>query len=225
MMLKSISLALVLCAAGITVAYGDINRYVINDDPVTERTGTSTQHKILRMLHTGVQVDLLESDNATGYSRIRSPDGTEGWVLTRYLSDTPAPQAQLDDAKKKLVNLEIENNRLNDALHKVKGDNGTMQQQQQSLSDTNRRLQQELASIKQTAANALAIDHENKTLKGRLVNMERQVQTYGQENATLKDRRTRDWFIAGALVLGGGIVLGLVIPRLRVRRRSSWDTL
>lgn len=33
---------------------------------------------------------------------------------------------------------------------------------------------------------------------------------------------SRDWFFAGAGVLLAGILVGLIAPRLRRRRRSSW---
>ena len=87
-----------------------------------------------------------------------------------------------------------------------------------------RRVSQELAEIKRTASSALAIDSENKDLKSRLVALERNLQTLQQENESLKDRTARDWFMLGAGVLLIGILVGLIIPRIRWRKKSSWDT-
>jgi SH3 domain protein len=50
------------------------------------------------------------------------------------------------------------------------------------------------------------------------------MQTLQQENAGLKDRTARDWFMVGAGVVLLGILAGLFIPRIRWRRKSSWDT-
>ncbi len=226
MTVKFIRLLILIClAAAASGAYAQTSRYVTDDLTIPLRSGKSTEYRIVAYLPSGAKLDLLESDSDSGYSRVRTDKGTEGWVLTRYLADSPSARDQLDDAKKKLVNSQIDNNRLNDELGKLKGEKNDLSKQVQTLTDDNRRLNQQLASIRQTASSALALDNENKTLKSKAVDLERQVQSYEQENALLKDRRNRDWFIAGALVLGGGVLLGLIIPKLRVRRKSNWDTL
>jgi SH3 domain protein len=61
-------------------------------------------------------------------------------------------------------------------------------------------------------------------MKGRMVSLERQLQTVQQENETLKDRTARDWFMVGAAVILLGIIVGLIIPKIRFRKKSSWDT-
>ncbi|MGB5260156.1 MAG: TIGR04211 family SH3 domain-containing protein, partial [Gammaproteobacteria bacterium] len=93
-----------------------------------------------------------------------------------------------------------------------------------SLDNQSRKVNQELAEIKRTASSALAIDSENKELKSRVVSVERQLQTLQQENESLKDRTARDWFMVGAAVVLLGIIVGLIIPRIRWRKKSSWDT-
>ena len=44
-------------------------------------------------------------------------------------------------------------------------------------------------------------------------------------NATLASRERRDWFLAGAGAVLIGVLLGLLLPRLRAGRRRSWDRL
>jgi SH3 domain protein len=218
-------LVILACLTGVTAAYAQTVRYVTDDLTIPLRSGKSLEYRIIAYLPSGSKLELLETDSDSGYSRVSTDKGSEGWVQTRYLSDTRSAKDQLEDANKKVANLQIENNRLSDELKKNKGEKTDLGSQLQSMTDENRRLNQQLTSIRQTAANALAIDSENKTLQSKVVNMERETQSLEQENAVLKDRRNRDWFIAGALVLGGGILLGLVIPKLRVRRKSNWDTL
>ncbi len=57
-----------------------------------------------------------------------------------------------------------------------------------------------------------------------MVSLERQLQTLQQENEGLRDRTARDWFMVGAGVVLLGIIVGLIIPRIRWRKKSSWDT-
>ena len=99
-----------------------------------------------------------------------------------------------------------------------------LEQELGKLDGQSRSVSQELAEIKRTASSALAIDSENKELKGRVVSLERQLQTLQQENEGLKDRTARDWFMVGAAVVLLGIIVGLIIPRIRWRKKSSWDT-
>jgi SH3 domain protein len=42
------------------------------------------------------------------------------------------------------------------------------------------------------------------------------------DNARLGSRNNQNWFVVGAAVLLAGIVVGLVAPSLRRKRRSDW---
>lgn len=200
-------------------------RYVSDKLEVTLRSGKTLKHSILRMLPSGAQVTVLESDDAEGYSKVRTQDGTEGWVLTRFLSNTPSARDRLADAQQKLAALQIENHQLRDQVDLLSQKKNELETQRQGLVEDNRRVNQRLNSIRETAASALAIENENRTLKQRLLNTERDLEAVRQENAKLRDRTARDWFLVGAGVLALGTIIGLVIPRLRVRRRSSWESL
>jgi SH3 domain protein len=197
--------------------------YISDQLEVTLRSGKSTSHSILRMLRSGTPVEVLEQDKESGYSRIRA-QGKEGWVLTRYLMKGPVPRDQLAEAEKKLAELDLENRKLMTAMQGLKDEKGEMEKTNTSMDADYRKVSQELAEIKRTASSALAIDSENKDLKSRLVALERNLQTLQQENESLKDRTARDWFMLGAGVLLIGILAGLVIPRIRWRKKSSWDT-
>ena len=197
--------------------------YVSDQLEVTLRSGKSTSHSILRMLRSGTPVEVLEQDKESGYSLIRA-QGKEGWVLTRYLMKGPVPRDQLADAEKKLAELELENRKMMTTMQALQDEKGEIEKASSSVDADYRKVSQELAEIKRTASSALAIDSENKELKSRLVSLERNLQTLQQENENLKDRTARDWFMLGAGVLLIGILVGLIIPRIRWRKKSSWDT-
>ena len=59
------------------------------------RTGPSTSNAIQRMLGSGTELESLETDAESGYSRVTTSGGTEGWVLTRYLMGEPPAREQL----------------------------------------------------------------------------------------------------------------------------------
>jgi SH3 domain protein len=199
-------------------------RYVSDTLEITMRSGKGTSYGIIRMLRSGTQLTVLEEDKKSGYTQVRTKSGKEGWVLTRFLMKTPAARDRLAAAEKKLAELELENRKLETAMTSLKEEKSKLSKNLGSLDSESRKVSQELAEIKRTASSALAIDSENKDLKSRVVGLERQLQTLQQENEGLKDRTARDWFMVGAAVVLLGIIVGLIIPRIRWRRKSSWDT-
>jgi SH3 domain protein len=199
-------------------------RYVSDRLEITMRSGKSTSHGILRMLRSGTPVDVLETDKASGYSRIKTRSGKEGWVLTRFLMSGPAARDRLAEAEKRLAELELENRKMHTTMAGLQEEMSSVEKERQNLDSEHRDVSQQLAEIKRTASSALAIDSENKELKSRMVALERSLQTVQQENENLKDRTARDWFMVGAGVVLLGIIVGLIIPRIRWRKKSSWDT-
>ena len=199
-------------------------RYVSDRLEITMRSGTSTSHGIVRMLRSGTPVEVLETDKQSGYSRVKTSSGKEGWVLTRFLMNGPAARDRLAEAEKRLAELELENRKMHTSMATLREEMSTVEKQRQNLDNEHRNVSQELTEIKRTASSALAIDSENKELKSRMVAIERNLQTVQQENENLKDRTARDWFMVGAAVVLLGIIVGLIIPRIRWRKKSSWDT-
>ena len=57
--------------------------YVTDELKITLRTGESATHRIARMLPTGEKLTVLSTNEKTGYSKVRTTGGAEGFVLTR----------------------------------------------------------------------------------------------------------------------------------------------
>ena len=214
-----VSLSLIL--AGNVVAE---TLYVSDTLEITMRSGKGTSFGIIRMLRSGTSVTVLETDKKTGYSQVRTKSGKVGWVLSRFLMKGQAARDRLAAAEKTLAELELENSKTETAKTALAQEKAVLQTQLSKLDGESRSVSQELTEIKRTASSALAIDSENKDLKSRLVSLERKLQTVQQENEGLKDRTARDWFMVGAAVVLLGIIVGLIIPRIRFRKKSSWDT-
>ena len=94
-----------------------------------------------------------------------------------------------------------------------------------TLKETSQRLKKELDDLKRTASNAVALDNENRQLKQKIQQTDHKMQSLVLENAALKDSEAKDWFLIGAAVLFGGIILGLIIPRLRFQKKNSWGNI
>lgn len=214
--------AFLILGLAATTAAGQSVRYIQDFIKVPLRTGTSTQNKILRMLPSGARVELLE-ESGDGYARVRSEEGTEGWILSRYLMEEPSARDRLALAQKSLAAQQDENQSLKREINTLKAHAAEMDRSNKELETTNADLSQELESVRRTAGRSLAIGKENENFRQELARKNDELEALVRENAQLNDRSQRDWFLAGAGVALGGLVLGLIIPRIPWRRRKRWD--
>ena len=199
-------------------------RYVTDTFEITLRTGPSGGHSIQRMIKSGTMLELLERDPDNGYSKIRTTGGTEGWVLSRYLMKEPAARAQLEMLSSALTNTTTKGNNIRSQVDAIKHQLDNAAKRVATFEHENTKLDNEITEIKRIAANTLAIDSQNKELRQRLMNAESQRKRLLQENYELHTRKERDWFVAGAGVLSAGILAGIILTRIRWRKRSRYDS-
>jgi SH3 domain protein len=198
-------------------------RYVSDRTIIELRRGPGTEFLILRNLEAGEQLEVLEQNQEAGYSRVRVADqGTEGWILTRYLSAEPIARERLVVAERNLAA----------ARERIAALEAQVGQLTTDLTDARRELEQtrtshgtvskELADIRTASANVVEIREQNTRLQQRLTERDREAEALAADNARLAGRNNQNWFIVGAAVLLAGVVVGLVAPSLRRKRRSDW---
>jgi SH3 domain protein len=178
---------------------------------------------ILRNLEAGERVEVLEQNEEDGYSRVRVVDqGTEGWILTRFLTAEPiarerlaAAERNLATARERVTALEAQNQELERDLTATRAELDQTQANHGTVS-------RDLAELRTAAANVVEIRDDNTSLRQRLTQREREVEQLTTDNARLAGRNNQNWFVVGAAVLLAGIVIGLVAPTLRRKRRSDW---
>ena len=73
--------------------------YVTDSLKLTLRSGPSTEHKILSVIESGQQVEMLEPGE--DWSLVRNANGKEGYVLTRYLMPEPTHNIRLEKLQAK----------------------------------------------------------------------------------------------------------------------------
>jgi len=207
-----------------TALYAE-TRYITDSLEITIRSGESNQHKILRMLKSGTALELLHTNPDSGYSQVRTSDGTEGWVITRYLEQQPSAQERLTTSEKQLARIKSENKTLNDKLTKLTRQHNILSSKTKKLSADNEKQSKEFARVRSISSNALTLDSENTSLREQTRQLERAHQALQLENDSLKDRSDRDWFIVGSGVILLGMMIGLIIPKIRWRKKSDWSSL
>jgi SH3 domain protein len=212
----------VLLAFGLMAQGQTQTRYVTDRTQVELRRGPSTEYRILRYLEAGDRVEVLEQNAEQGFSHVRIDQDTEGWMPTASLVAEPiarerlaAAERNLTTARERVTALEGQNRELERDLASTRAELGQTQANHGTVS-------RELADIRSASANVVKLRDDNSSLQQRLVQRDLEVEQLTADNARLAARSSQNWFVVGAAVLLGGIVIGLIAPTLRRRRRSDW---
>lgn len=193
-------------------------RYVKPSSEVVVRRGQGTEFKIVGIVKDGTAVELLEESE--DYAQIRMDDGTEGWILKRFLSDS-MPLAQL------VEELQNENERgkqkeeeanqtivtLSSDLDRYESELQNMRAEKEEVETRYNKLERETADVSQLKNNHLILTQEKKSLEQSMAKM---MQDYDD----LKKDSAIYWFLAGGGVLLIGIIIGRSTAMSRKRKQS-----
>jgi SH3 domain protein len=157
---------------------------------------------------------------------VRTEDGTEGFVLERQLLAEPAARDRLAAMEAKLAELQQAPDQLASQLAELQSAHEQLRIDHEDLQRHREQLEQELATLRHASANVMQITEERAELRKNVADLARQTADLQQENGELRNQTTQRWFLIGAGVLVGGVLIGLILPHLRFRRRkSSWGSL
>ena len=184
-------------------------RYIVDQAQFPMRAGQSTGHKIVRMLSSGTAVELL-GQSADGYSHIKA-GGKEGWILSRYLMNTPAARDRLQLFEKELSQLgELKKQKL------------AVEAESEKLKAKNSRLEADLALLRKTAASASEMLEENKSLKAGSEEAKRALEEFRSDTESITNEAYQRWFMLGGGAILAGVLLGLLLPYVRLRKKKRW---
>jgi len=198
------------------------DKYVTDILRITLRTGPGNVNKIIKTLNSGAKLEILEETD-TGYTLVRLEDQTEGWVRTQYLQDEPVARNLIINANANVERLKEELSKLKTKTQSLSSNKSELESERNSLLNAKTNLEKENKHFSKIASRPIELDNDNKKLKKLNVTLEHDLQRLTQENQILKDRDSRTWFIAGALVLIFGMLIGIIIPKIKWKKKSSWD--
>jgi len=206
-----------------TAVAGAESRWVTDEFEVMMRSGKSTKQSIVRQLKSGTQLEVVNVDAESGYTQVRTASGTEGWVLTRYLKRAPTAQLRLPDVERKLQESEAARSRLSAELSELKNARSALERELGDLQSANASQEKQLDRVTRLSSSTIEVDQQNTQLKQRLAETESQIESLEIENRQLASRANREWFLIGGAVLIAGLLLGLILPRISWRKKSSWS--
>lgn len=186
------------------------------------RGGESTKHRIIhRGIKSGTPLERLQINEQTGYTRIRTADGLEGWLQSQYLVDEPIARTQLEGMKAEVRSLETRHQQTLLSLRETREAKETLTREQENLSDQNARLVEELATITTLSGNVIAIDEQNKQLGEERDVLLQQINDLNELTDALSDDRAQQWFLRGAGIVLIGLLLGFWLGRRIYHKRYN----
>ncbi len=220
--LRAMALVLMLMILGLGVsvdqARAQTTAYVTDNLEITLRSGEGNDFRIIRLLTSGTELQILQRGEV--WTRVRV-GGDEGWVRSIYLQNEPGANARLEQVSAELQRLRQENRDLSDELARAEERLTALATSNNQLTEDNQRMTQRL----QEAGEGLALSDENKALRKDVIDLEREVQDLRREAERMAERERQDWFLAGAGVVVFGMLIGILVTRIRWRRRNTWGDL
>jgi SH3 domain protein len=177
--------------------------YVSDELPTFIHLGPGTDYRIIGSLKSGDQVQLLSTDQETGYAQIRDYKGRVAWLPKNQLSQTPSVKARIPL-------LEKENQELREKLTNIDS----------NWNNQTSEMQSKVAASDQIIANLTA---ENEKLKNELIRSGKKLEI---AQINLDDNRRElilQWFMYGGGVAGAGLIFGLLLPHIIPRRKKRND--
>jgi SH3 domain protein len=188
---------LLLAACPLAAPAEDAVRYVTDQITIVLRDAPSAESASRGVVTSGARVAVLARDEPSGYVRVRTADGREGWMLARHLDANPVARERVQRAEKDLAAAQAE-------LKKLQADHARLVEDFKRISGgeplASREVREEL-------------DRAREQLRQNQEEVSRLREQYDQQRAS---QRT--------LLLGGGLValgalLALLVRWLWPKRR------
>ena len=177
-------------------------RYVSDNIFTFIHNGPGTQFRILGSVKAGEPLEVKAVNNEAGFTQVVDGRGREGWIKNAELQGEislrerlPQVQQELEDLKARLQNHNGDNEK------RFTEKDGKIAEQSKEIDS----LKAQLASQSEEMGN---LKEQNEALTRSYDNQEHDMQM--------------DWFIRGGAMVGGGILLGILLPMLP-RRRSRGE--
>jgi SH3 domain protein len=194
--------------------------YVKPSAEVPIRSGQGADFKILAVVPDGMTVELLEE--VAPWARVRTPGGTEGWLLKRYLTSEPPLSVAVATLQTEKTRLEGTNDEISRKYNEL---SAAYAQNEQELNVC--RVERDEAlhnyeTLRQDTADVIGLQKRLAETTGELNDTREKLTAL--EVATNEHKRNTSilWFLAGGSVMLSGWFLGMMTARSRKRKTSLY---
>ncbi|MBT5032751.1 MAG: TIGR04211 family SH3 domain-containing protein, partial [Proteobacteria bacterium] len=161
--------------------------YVSDVLRITVRTGPTTTNEILETISSGTQLETT-GEEADGWVSVRTPKGTEGYALSRYLVNEPIAKDQLAEMRAQLQRLQAEPDSIASNLLQMDNENLILASQNDELSREVQQIAEQLALIEEDSSDVFAVVAEADELRKERDRLILALDESRMENAVFEDQ-------------------------------------
>jgi SH3 domain protein len=182
------------------------------------RTGQGIEHKIITVIESGRQVEVVESGEEWSLVRLPDePDEKEGWVLTRYLTPYPTHSIKLARLETRHKNLAAQSSTLIEENTKLKQENKQLGEQLAGSQNKLAKMGGDYESLKSDSAEYLNLKTKYDAAAAQLTDKTKKLADIEEQLSKIQLYHYIKWFLAGSGVLLVGFIIGFSAKRQRRR--------
>jgi SH3 domain protein len=212
--------------AGPVASYGE-TRYVSDVLYISLRANPDPDASLITTLKSDTPLEVLEDNEK--FLRVRTPDGTEGYVLSRYVTSALPKSRQIEQLRRERDALEEKVAQLEQELQAGEASQAKpvaeLEAKVATLEDQLEEAKRQLAAVRERyqalqkeAADVVAVVNDRDRLQIRNEQLNDEIDTLREQNSDLLRTGMIRWFLAG----GGVFLVGWVAGKVSRRKRRTF---
>lgn len=209
----------------LTFLAADVNaasRWVSDTLYISLRSAKGNDASIISSgIKTGTELTLLEEDPQTGWSRVQTASGEEGWVRSQFLLSEPTSNLRFQDNLSQMQTLRDDRAELQKTVDALQAENSMLKEELQR--DPNQAAVVSTDGISRNEPSMLDLNKRHQELMKQHQLLQTEVDVLKAENSRLAADNRNTFFLYGAGAVLLGVIIALLVPLLRRRKRySEW---
>ena len=198
--------------------------YVTDKTYVPLRSGQGTDYRIIHHgLKTGLKLEVIDAPIGSDWSQVRTPSGLTGWIKKQYLRSTPTAAIELQTIKAELAKTKQSYDELKASQRNLNNELNNLQKTSNAQVEERDKFAADYKKLKDLSEDAVNLSRRYQSLLAKHELVQTEFDAIQAENDRLKRDETVNKWITGVGILILGMILMLILPKLRPKKRySDW---
>jgi SH3 domain protein len=191
--------------------------FISEEFEVTMRTGPANDRKIIAMVPTGREVELINAGDE--WSVVRLPSGKEGWIQNRFLTDKPPSALQLASLETRHTEVQARFKEQQKKLSELTAENQTLLTQLKQAQDAVSGTQGAFDKLKKDSAEFIKFKAEYEKNRKELIETREKAEKFESQLNRLAGSQLDEGFLYGGGLVVFGFLAGFILKK--PKRRSG----